>query len=321
MAQAAQHDPAIPGESGRERVIRPPGAQKTLEWITALAAAGIDYRLSRQGGAWSIHVRAAQWDEVREEIRAYEVTNRGWPPAPPAERDPARAEGPGWSSLGAVVLLCLCYAALGPYTPLNPLLRAAAADSAQIREGEWWRPVTALLVHADGLHMAGNALLLFFLGRAIVGIVGSGIGWLVILAAGAAGNAAVARGTAEAHVSVGASTSVFGALGLLAACRFLEQARHPSGLRSVWSRAWLPLLAATALLGLLGTGPRSDLAAHALGFVCGTGFALPAWALSRRAVARRLQPVLLAAALAAIAAAWRGAVASLAVGGGPPLSP
>ena len=75
------------------------------------------------------------------------------------------------------------------------------------------------------------------------------------------------------HSTIGASTAVFGALGLLV------------GHALVWRRAarrgrpaWLPIGAALALLAMLGTeGERVDLWAH--GFGLATGVALGAIAL------------------------------------------
>ena len=66
------------------------------------------------------------------------------------------------------------------------------------------------------------------------------------------------------HRSVGASTAVFGAVGILAA---LSLVRH----RHYLQRRWLlPVAAALALLALLGTeGKNTDLGAHLFGFVSG----------------------------------------------------
>jgi membrane associated rhomboid family serine protease len=84
-----------------------------------------------------------------------------------------------------------------------------------------------------------------------------------------------------------ASTAVFAAL-------VRSPSRRPGA-------AWLTLGAGVALLGLLGTGERSDLFAHLFGFAAGVAQGL---ALRRAAPPRRspAQPVLALAAAAPLAA-------------------
>ena len=52
--------------------------------------------------------------------------------------------------------------------------------------------------------------------------------------------------------------------------------------RLVFSRTWIPIGAAAALLGWLGTGPESDMVGHALGFAWGALLALPCLKLLSR---------------------------------------
>ena len=66
------------------------------------------------------------------------------------------------------------------------------------------------------------------------------------------------------HRSVGASTAVFGAVGILAALSLVRYRHH-------LQRRWpLPVAAALALLAVMGTeGKNTDLGAHFFGFVYG----------------------------------------------------
>ena len=94
---------------------------------------------------------------------------------------------------------------------------------------------------------------------------GFGVGGALALAAGALGNLANAFVQAPSHATIGASTAVFGALGLLVG-RALALRRTPLRGRP----AWLPIGAALALLAMLGTeGQRVDLWAHGLGLAAG----------------------------------------------------
>jgi len=151
----------------------------------------------------------------------------------------------------------------GPPAADSAWFARGSADAEAILRGEWWRIVTALTLHADAGHAAGNALLggllLAWLSRSL----GSGIAGAVVLLAGAAGTLEAAILVRRDFISIGASTAVFGALGALAAQPRLRR------------RAWIPLGAGLALLAFLGTGKRADLAGHLCGFASGAiaGFA------------------------------------------------
>lgn len=108
------------------------------------------------------------------------------------------------------------------------------------------------------------------------------------------------------HLSVGASTAVFGALGILVALVWRRGfLRH-----TPWRRRFAPIFAGIALLAYTGTaGENTDLGAHLFGFVAGLGIG---WALARDALldGRRAQWLAAAAGAGALVAAW--AVALLA---------
>ena len=91
------------------------------------------------------------------------------------------------------------------------------------------------------------------------------------LAAGAFGNYLNSLALGVRHDSLGASTAVFGAIGVLGALRGLRE--HGLSLR----RAATPIAGAVALLAFLGAGDdtfhrgRVDLGAHFFGFIAGLG--------------------------------------------------
>ena len=90
-----------------------------------------------------------------------------------------------------------------------------SADADRILHGELWRTVTALTLHADLAHVLSNAIgITVFLG-ALSSIMGPGLSSALVLLAGAGGNLANALIHGSSHVSIGASTSVFGAVGML----------------------------------------------------------------------------------------------------------
>jgi membrane associated rhomboid family serine protease len=143
---------------------------------------------------------------------------------------------------------------------------AGRIDGELIRLGEWWRSVTALTLHSGMRHLIGNlgfgALFGYFAGR----LLGSGVAWLAILTTAVAGNLLNTLLLESAHRSVGASTAVFAALGIVAGYvwrgRFMTQDRWPYRIG--------PIVGGIALLAYTGTGDEStDIGAHLGGFVCG----------------------------------------------------
>ena len=102
-------------------------------------------------------------------------------------------------------------------------------------------------------------------------LLGSGRAWFLVLCTGALGNLLNALVQSPDHRSIGASTAVFGAVGLLATINMLH-------FRSILRHRWpLPLAAALGLLALLGaSGHNTDIGAHLFGFISGIGLGLMA---------------------------------------------
>jgi membrane associated rhomboid family serine protease len=173
---------------------------------------------------------------------------------------------------GSVALgLLFFFLATGGAQPPPGWLEQGAAHASRIVEGELWRTVTALTLHADLRHVGANALAAAFLLAAACGVLGRGVALLLVLLAGALGNGINALVYGEDHVSIGASTAVFGALGLLVG--LAVRGRHRRRIRG--RRVWAPLGAGLALLAFVGTGEgRVDVWAHLWGFVAGAALAL-----------------------------------------------
>ena len=96
--------------------------------------------------------------------------------------------------------------------------------------------------------------------------LGGGIAWAGILVGAMMGNALDAMWMPEEQRSIGASTAVFAALGILSAYAWMLETA--SNLR--WAKRLGPLIAGVILLGFLGAGgERTDVVAHVTGFVSG----------------------------------------------------
>jgi rhomboid protease GluP len=256
----------------------------------ALEGMGIAHEVqSNEQDTWIIVVDDADAARAERVLAAWEGENAPRPEAP------ARPiYGP--SLVGAVAAVAIVsFAAFLGLTSSARWVERGSADATLILRGEWWRVATALTLHADAAHVVGNAAAVGILFTAVASRLGPALAAWLPLVAGLAGNAATALVTRSGHLSIGASTTVFGAVGIL------------SALQVPGRRAWLTLGAGVALLGFLGTGERADLFAHLFGFLAGVVEGL---ALRRASPPRRspLQPALAAAAIAALAGAWWHAV-------------
>ena len=141
---------------------------------------------------------------------------------------------------------------------------AGSAQAGLILDGAWWRAFTALGLHAYIGHLAANLVMGGILVLLLSERLGTGLTWLAILLAGGAGNALNAWVQSANHTSVGASTGVFTALGLLATQSWKRDTVN--GLRGL--RCFLPLAGAVIFLSFLGVGgERTDVTAHIFGFV------------------------------------------------------
>jgi len=207
--------------------------------------------------------------------------------------------------VGVYVALVLIgfFAITGSRADHSEWFQHGSADATRMMAGEWWRAVTALTLHADAPHLLGNALASALLVTAVCQQLGPGVGLWLLLLAGAGGNALTATVHGPGHVSVGASTAIFGAVGILAGLRIVTPGRVGSTPRK-W---WIVAAAALALLALLGTGPTSDLLAHLFGLLVGGALGLVAAFTIRGLPTAPVQWLLVVAAGAAVAGAWRRA--------------
>ena len=146
-----------------------------------------------------------------------------------------------------------------------------------VRDGEWWRALTALVLHGDTLHLVVNLVSGLLFSAFVLPRFGTGMTWLLIALSGFFGNLANACFyQSTSHNSIGSSTAVFGALGLLVSSDFIARFASPIT-RSRWQLV-LPVGAGLALLAYLGVGEEEQ--SH-------TDYMAHLWGLYRRAAARR----------------------------------
>lgn len=270
------------------------------EAALVLEASGLHPIVEAGPEGFSVRVPAEEADAARTALRVFEEENPAAAPPPPAPpvRDPLAAS----HALAPCAALVAFFLLTGDRRPGVVWFERGAADAARVLGGEPWRVVTALTLHADLPHVVSNAVAgaLFLTG--VFRTFGLGMGALLTLAAGAAGNLINAALRAGPHVVVGASTAVFGALGLLAGSALVSGRMR--GLRR--RRAWVvPVGAALALLAMIGTGgERVDIWAHGFGLACGLVLGALAAAAGERLASPTVQRLAGAGALAALLGAW-----------------
>jgi rhomboid protease GluP len=255
-----------------------------------LAAVGIEAHLLPEAGAIRLCVPAPQALRADYELACYERENA----APRRPRFPAlpalrRAEG----ALVYAAVLLFFFAAERRHLLGIDWLASGAANAGRIADGEWWRTITTLALHADLDHLMSNLAFGVVASLLVADLLGSGLAWLAILLTGAVGNALDALVRAPDHTAIGASTAIFGALGILSGhARRSNIIPWRGGLRR-----WAPIGAGIMLLAFLGFGgERIDIWAHVTGFatgvVIGLGLAHGAGLVPQGAQAQRVYGVL-----------------------------
>lgn len=274
------------------------------EWALVLISQGMSPRVRRSSEGWVVAVPLEEAAAAAATLAAYLHEN-------PEPQDRAVVSGHETSheadrqglhtALVVSVALLAFFMLTGPRNPEIAWFARGSADAERMLAGELWRAVTALTLHADLAHVLSNSIMGALLLTALCRSLGSGLGLLLMLAAGALGNELNALLQTPNHVSVGASTAVFGALGVLGALAVAR--RRETG--QTGRRAWVPVAAGLGILAMLGTGgARVDLWAHLLGFGCGAAIGLLYTAVPRPVPGPAAQRQLMALSLAIVAGCW-----------------
>src|SRR4030095_9312428 len=195
------------------------------EWELALVAQGLSPSLSRTWDGFILSVPEEEVGRALVGLSAYEREN---PPKLRERDEPAKPPNLVAGASIAGTLLLFFFITVAGY-PTVQWFERGTADADRILLGELWRAGTALPPqahpshaprHATLAHALSNAIgITLFLG-ALSTILGPGLGSALVLLAGAGGNLANALVHGSGHVSVGASTSGFGAVrGVRGLCR------------------------------------------------------------------------------------------------------
>ncbi len=212
-----------------------------------------------------------------------------------------------WGVTGYIVIISVVAVLAGEAFFNRDWLAAGRIDGVLIREGEWWRTITALTLHSGLPHFVGNlgfgALFGIMAGR----VLGPGVTWLAVVVSSSVANFINTLLLDSMHRAIGASTAVFAALGLITGFAW----RAKLFAQDRWAYRLGPLVGGIALLAYTGTGsPESntDTGAHLAGFACGflNGTALTL--VYRFVPDPRVQKISGAVAVAVVIVAWLSAI-------------
>lgn len=238
-----------------------------MDWSLVLASQGIENTIERSAETqqWQLSVPRFDYQRAIRAIKQYHLENR---------RGAWVREMP-WSGLlfdwrAAAWALIVIAIFIADEMRGEALQKAGAMSNALVTKGQWWRLFTAVTLHGDVGHLAVNVTTGFLLVGLAMGAYGPGMGLLAAYLAGAGGNLAGLVFHGGDYQSLGASGVVLGALGLITV--------ESIGLRGA-GREFIVrgLCGGFLLLVLLGLSPdpRTDVLAHAGGFVSGAVLGAP----------------------------------------------
>ncbi len=277
---------------------------KANTYRIVLSSSDISYHVKKEGKRWSIWVDETTYERALNTIEQYIEENQDFLLSDEA---PGHEYQKTFTGIWASIILLACYIAVKTGNDVQFNIRAYGSSAFHILQGELYRTATSLMLHANALHLLSNILGIALFGTAVCTITGWGVGWLMILATGIAGNLVNAGLYTTGHLSIGASTAVFGAIGILAAHQFFKKFRLP-GQRI---KAWLPLGGGLALLGFIGSGKHVDLTAHLFGFLAGIIMGSLYAILVRRPIARSYQVCCLLITISILVLSWMRAFGNI----------
>jgi rhomboid protease GluP len=210
--------------------------------------------------------------EVRRQLASFDHESTRGPPKP--FRDPAASRR---GELLTPLLWAMLTLAIFWGEPTHPQWITVGELDPQAIFGrhEWWRPLTALFLHADAAHVLSNGLSGMFVFAAVTTAFGRARGWTLLAIAAIGGNiASAAVNHATDYHSIGASTAVFAAVGLLTGRAVRLLFHLPTAYRT--RAMFVPFATGAVVLALYGVGGSAhiDVGAHLTGFVAGVMVAL-----------------------------------------------
>ena len=290
--------PFIPPD-GWESVHQGASRKQCSDKALVLHALNIPYQVVTRAADSIIIVPRDFAEKSKYELWQYDQENKKSKPPAPVVVPVYQSGVPGVAVY--VAMICLVAWLAGEAFFNRDWYIAGAVDGKLIRHGEWWRTITALTLHSGIRHLAGNIGFGILFGLMAGRLVGSGVAWFGIVVASCAANFLNTYLLASTHRSIGASTAVFAALGLVSG--FVWRAKLMAQDR--WPYRLGPVVGGIALLAYTGTGDaNTDIGAHLAGFVCGFLSGISLTVLSRHLGHKNLQLACGVGAIVVVILAW-----------------
>jgi membrane associated rhomboid family serine protease len=232
-----------------------------LDYSLLLASQNLDHWIAVSDKRWVLQVPNATANTCQQLMDIWTRENQK------SEVDTSEFPNPEFRIEPLVILILpiLAWFFLGLSDNPSLYYSAGTAWSEKIRAGEIWRCFTALSLHSDARHLLSNLisgyLILTLLKlRTPMSLVFPGL-----LIFSALANYAVAWSVGPEFRSLGFSTFVFAALGLLA----LTETKIAWRRRDRVFRQFTPVYSALLVVVMMGIGENSDVLAHFYGFISG----------------------------------------------------
>lgn len=246
-----------------------PRQELILDYSLVLSSQAIKHWIEFDGLQFSLLLEPEDFEAAEKCIEVYRNENVGYQIA---SVDAGKID----LTLSPLLFLTLptaFYFLVGTQPWANWWHSRGSADAKEILAGEWWRCFTATTLHADDLHLLSNLVSGYFILNLLNHRIGIGTVMLLTTLGAAAANYFVAVASQTNHISIGFSSVVFTALGLLAGLQTRKLPRE----KDFSLRTLTPLISAFFIAVLVGLGEKVDVKAHFFGFGIGAllGLAVP----------------------------------------------
>ncbi|MCJ7842188.1 rhomboid family intramembrane serine protease [Lederbergia sp. NSJ-179] len=150
-----------------------------------------------------------------------------------------------------------------PFFPKNLLLESLAGVNLFIREGEYWRLVSPILVHVNFTHLLFNSFSLVLFGPALERALGKASFILVYILSGIGANLATLLIQPPYYTHIGASGAIFGLFGIYLAVILFKKEYMPKQGKQVI----LPIAVISVIMTFFT--PNVNITGHIFGLISG----------------------------------------------------
>lgn len=269
-----------------EKVFTDLSAEKADLIILILTSQNIKTHVERSDNAFNVLVNEDDKKKALLMIETYYKENRFFKIKQQLQQFPI-SSFKSWTAFFIMGLLWCIHGLSLHYNIHENMILKYGSSALFILQGETYRAITALFLHADAMHLAGNTAGLLIFAAPVISLAGFGVGPFMLLLSGTTGNLINAHLYKTAHLSIGASTAVMGAAGLLAAFQITQKGR-PGRLKNL-----IPLFAGATLVALFSHGENTDIWAHLFGFLSGLASGVILFPLNRTVQSAKKNPIAL----------------------------